>query len=57
MDWKKLYACQLYEACHNQEKPIVMAKIPYVITFKEQENIRGILPPILINSRGDYTLE
>ena len=32
-------------------------KIPDIFTYKEQEVICGILPPIPINSRGDYKLE
>ena len=32
-------------------------KIPDIFTYKEQEVICGILPPIQINSRGDYKLE
>ena len=32
-------------------------KIPDIIIYKKQELICGILPPIPINSCGDYTLE
>ena len=50
--------CQLYEACHNQEKPIVMiSKILDIITYKELEVVCGILPPIPVNSCGYYRLE
>ena len=31
-------------------------KIPDIFTYKEQEVICGILPPIPINSHGDYKL-
>ena len=32
-------------------------KIPDIFTYKEQEVIYGILPPIPINYRGDYKSE
>ena len=32
-------------------------KIPDIFTYKEQEVICGILPPIPVNSHGDNTLE
>ena len=32
-------------------------KIPDIFTYKEQEVICGILPPIPVNSHRDYTLE
>ena len=32
-------------------------KVPDIFTYKEHKVICGILLPIPINSRGDYTLE
>ena len=58
MGWKKWRVCQLHEACHNQEKTILMAKdTRYFPIQGAGEVICGILPPIPINSCEDYTLE
>ena len=40
-----------------EENQFRWPKIPDIFTYKEQEVICGILPPIPVNSHRDYTLE